>query len=156
MLTAPVVVYALLIPLIPLAEQQCAGIDDEGTMAAPASLRGRLLCTGPDSDTGLLLVYWLPAVLLLVLALVLWLRTRRVAWFAATLVLAAASPLLAALAVNIAPASCIVFQRQLHGAEGCERNRELRHFPQTTEAGGRGSLSETRSPQVMSVRNIDS
>ncbi|HXH77189.1 hypothetical protein [Nocardioides sp.] len=118
--------YASFVALVIRALEQCAGYDDEGIMLAPKSLRGRVVCSGPGSETGLLVFYWSPPLLLLALALLVWLRSRHVVGFLATLVLAALSPLIAEAMVRAMPADCSADQRQQYGEEGCDRDRELR------------------------------
>ncbi|TNM48214.1 hypothetical protein FHP29_02705 [Nocardioides albidus] len=106
-------------------DERCPWYDDEGTMAAPRSLQGRLVC----GDSGVSEVYWLLVVgavaALMLVALALWL-VRRTAWAVVAVLLAALVP------VGIAETSlrledtCSKAQWAAYGAEGCETNREAR------------------------------
>jgi hypothetical protein len=106
-------------------DERCPWYDDEGTMAAPRSLQGRLVC----GDSGVSGTFWLAvmgsmAVLLLV-ALALWL-CRRTPLAVVAVLLAALVPVgLAEVSLRLED-SCSKAQWRQYGAEGCEQDREVR------------------------------
>ena len=104
----------------------CPGYDDEGTILAPRSAQGRLVC----SDTGLgeprITLLVAASVVLWLLAVVLWLRNHRFRCLIPLLVLVVASPALTALVVTRLPDGCTKAQWKEYGNAGCERDLEMR------------------------------
>jgi hypothetical protein len=105
--------------------ERCPGYDGEGTMAAPRSLQGRLVC----GDSGVSEVYWLVVAGVVVVALLavlaFWLR-RRPALAVAAVLLAVVAPAALAEASLRLEDGCSKAQWQRYGKEGCEQDREMR------------------------------
>lgn len=105
--------------------EACPGYDDEGTMAAPVSPKGQLLCGDDLLSSGYVAVVLGLGVVLLVVALWQWWR-RHVRWFLVAVVLAPLLPMGIGIASLALPEACTDQQWAKHGAEGCERDREAR------------------------------
>lgn len=106
--------------------ERCPGYDGEGTMAAPRSVQGRLLC-GDDLVAGHFYGVVLGAMgLLLLLALVLWARRRSVVAVLVTVVVAGLVPTAVSEVALRLPDDCSGEQWDQFGAEGCEQDREMR------------------------------
>ncbi|MCH1866904.1 hypothetical protein [Nocardioides sp. CFH 31398] len=109
----------------------CGPDVSEGTMIAPASWRGRVLCTdGPDGPAprdwlvvGIL--FTAPAAALGVLAS--WFRRRGRRGVELGMLLVLVLPALLLLAVRALPAGCTDGQWERYGAAGCERDIESRN-----------------------------
>ncbi len=105
---------------------RCPGYDDEGTILAPRSPQGRLVCSdGGLGEPRITLLVAAGAVLWL-LALLLWPRNRRFTSLVPLLLLAVASPALTAVVATRLPDACTKAQWQEYGAPGCERDLEMR------------------------------
>jgi hypothetical protein len=104
----------------------CPGYDDEGTVRAPRSTQGLLVCSDGGLGEPRITVLVAAGVALWLLALVLWLRTRRFTWLVPLLVLVVASPALTAVVATRFPDACTKAQRQEYGRAGCERDLEMR------------------------------
>lgn len=104
----------------------CPGYDDEGTIRAPASLAGRVVCSDGGTGEPRAWVLLVAAVLLWPVLEVVWLAACRRLWVVPAVVLVVASPLAVSAAVSALPADCTAAQRAAHGAAGCERDLELR------------------------------
>lgn len=102
---------------------ECPGYDDEGTVAAPRSLQGRLMCT----DDGVRGHYFALAlmIILLVVALVVWLRRRSVAITLILLAVMAVVPVPVAMAIYSLPDECTSDQWDRYGDEGCQTDLEM-------------------------------
>lgn len=106
--------------------ERCPGYDGEGTMAAPRSVQGRLVC-GDDLVAGHFFVPILGAMgLLLVLALVLWARRRSFLLVVVVVVLAGLLPTVVSEVALRLEDGCSRAQWAKDGAEGCEQDREAR------------------------------
>jgi hypothetical protein len=108
----------------------CAPDYSESTVVAPDSDRGRLLCAVSDGElTTSPLAVWLlalvPAAALLV-AVLLWVRRRRLRPVLLACVVAVLLPWGVRLAVQSLPADCSPEQLADHGSAGCERSEEER------------------------------
>lgn len=101
---------------------QCPGWDSEGTIAALESPRGRVLCTDTGNRAALLAL--VPAGVLAVLALWLWLGVRRFGAFVLVLVLVAATPALAWAGLHLLSDECSSAQEAELGDRGCGRDLE--------------------------------
>lgn len=108
----------------------CAPDFSEATVVAPESDRGRLLCAVEDgelvvSTLGVGLLALLPAVALLV-AIIVWVRRRRLLAVLVACVVAVLLPWSVRIAAQALPADCSPDQLAAHGSGGCERDEELR------------------------------
>ncbi len=104
----------------------CPGYDDEGTILAPRSPQGRLICSDGGLGQPRITVLVAAGGVLWLLALVLWLRNHRFTWLVPLLVVAVASPAFTAVAATRLPGACTNAQWQKYGKAGCERDLELR------------------------------
>lgn len=106
-------------------DELCPWYDDEGTMAAPRSLQGRLVC----GDSGVSGTYWLLVVgavaVALLAALALWLCRRTTLAVMAVLLAALVPAGLAETSLRL-DGSCSKAQWKEYGDAGCQRDRELR------------------------------
>lgn len=102
----------------------CPGYDDEGTIAAPKSLQGRVMCgdNGPAGQNWILAVM----ALLVVLALAVWLIRRATAGAVLLLVVAAIIPIPMAIVMQSLPATCSSAQWDTYGEAGCQTDLEQR------------------------------
>ncbi len=106
-------------------DERCPWYDDEGTMAAPRSLQGRVVC----DDSGVSDVLWFVVLgsvaLLLLAALALWLCRHTVLTVVVVLLAVLVPVGIAETALRLDD-TCSAAQWDTYGKEGCERNRELR------------------------------
>ncbi|KRF19987.1 hypothetical protein ASG90_19875 [Nocardioides sp. Soil797] len=121
-LTAMFVGYLVWVLSYFMMWEDCPGYDDEGTVAAPTSLQGRLMCT----DEGVRGHYFALAlmILLLVLALVVWLRRRSVAITLILLAVMCLVPVPVAMLLQSLPDECTSSQWDTYGDKGCETDLE--------------------------------
>jgi hypothetical protein len=123
----------------------CQGYDDEGTIRAPRSPQGRLVCSDGGLGEPRMTLLVAASVVLWVLALVLWRRNHRFACLVPLLVLVVAGPALTAVVATRLPDACRKEQWQEYGNAGCERNLEMRlegHMsPEPSSTGPRADRS---------------
>jgi len=123
--------YLFLVRALNNAIDSCLPAFIEPGIVAPASPRGRLLCSVDDAgELGfrnavavLLLTVLAVSVLLTVAAS---LRSRRFIVLAPFLLLVAFAPLALHSATSLVRADCTKDEWQRHGVSGCERSEELR------------------------------
>lgn len=103
--------------------ENCPGYDDEGIVAAPKSMQGRVMC----NDTGLVGQYYILAVMvaLVIVALVVWLRRRAVAVALILAVAAVVVPVPMAMGMLALPDTCTSAQWDRYGDDGCQKDLEL-------------------------------
>ncbi|GAA4087275.1 hypothetical protein ACFFOS_20415 [Nocardioides kongjuensis] len=106
-------------------DERCPWYDDEGTMAAPRSLQGRVVC----GDSGVSGTYWLVVVgvmaVALLAALAFWLCRRTTLAVVAVLLAGLVPAGLAEASLRLED-SCSAAQWKQYGKAGCEQDRELR------------------------------
>lgn len=110
-------------------ELTCEADFSEATIPAPASYRGRLVCSVAESgDLGSRAPFLLmgACVVIGLVAAFLWFRTPRWRRLCVLAVVQLATPALVGLALLLVPADCTDAQREAYGAGGCERNEEER------------------------------
>lgn len=128
---ALVVGYLFFVRALNSAIFSCVPSFSEATIVAPDSPRGRLLCSVDDAgELGFrdAIAVLLLAVLVLsvLLAVVVWLRSRRFIVLAPFLLLVALAPLALHSAMSLVRADCTKDEWQRHGVSGCERSEERR------------------------------
>ena len=109
----------------------CEASYSEATIVAPASHRGRFLCSvASDRSFGddILVPFGLMAapVLLALVGLLVWVVFKRFVWLLPVLVVALLFPWVMRGAVLALPPDCTAAQWDDHGAAGCERDEEQR------------------------------
>jgi hypothetical protein len=104
----------------------CIGYDDEGIIRAPRSWQGRLVCSDGGYGDPRVTTLCVLAVVLWVVALAVWLRTRRILWVAGLLIVAVISPAMVGAAASALPADCTAAQKSQYGDRGCGRDLEMR------------------------------
>ena len=106
-------------------DERCPWYDDEGTMAAPRSLQGRLVC----GDSGVSETYWIVVTGVIAVgalaALSFWLVRRTPLAVVAVLLTALVPAGMAEVSLRLED-SCSKAQWKQYGKEGCEQDRERR------------------------------
>ena len=108
---------------------ECPGYyGSEGTITAPGTLRGRIICGDGDSASPWMLLWSLVPLMLLIVALLLWFVRTSLRVLVPVVVAAPLIVLAPILPVSQLPVECSQEQWRDLGPEGCERDLENRHF----------------------------